>query len=71
MGFSPFFSLQKVVLDIISMRKEEVKGLCQTPSTFEMQRVALSCVFCVKVERKCQNRCPSAAELLANSAPLL
>lgn len=37
--------------------------------TFEMRRVALSCVFCVKVDRKCQNRCASAAELLANSAP--
>lgn len=31
----------------------------------------LSCVFCVKVDRKCQNRCTSASDLLANSAPLL
>lgn len=62
-------SVEKVVWVIMGMRKGEVKGLRQTPSTFEMQRAALSCVFCVKDGRKCQNRCPSAAELLANSAP--
>lgn len=62
-------SVWKVVLGIMGMRKGEVKGLRQTACTFKILRVALSCVFCVKVDRKCQNRCASAAELLANSAP--
>lgn len=30
----------------------------------------LSCVFCVKVDRECQNRCTSAPQPFANSAPL-
>lgn len=54
-----------------SSRCQGQEALSNSPYSRNAESHVLSRVFCVKVDRKCQNRCTSVSEFLANSAPLL
>lgn len=60
--------LYKVVFSITVMRRSQSEEGLSILRKAESH--VLSCVFLVKVDRECQNRCTSAPQPFANSAPL-